>query len=61
MRMKLLYTIENGCIKIEQSSKRNFRVSYGSQVREFNNWRAAFEDFGYCLAHYLECESKLSR
>ena len=59
--MKLLYSIEDGYIKIEQSSKREFRVTYGLQVKSFDNWKSAFEDFGYCLAHYLECESKLKR
>ena len=59
--MKLLYSIEDGYIKIEQSSKRNFRVTYGLQVKRFDNWLSAFHEYGECLAHYLECESKLSR
>jgi hypothetical protein len=60
-KMKLLYSIENGYIKIEQTSKRNFQTTYGLQVKTFDNWQSAFENFGYCLAHHLECESILSR
>lgn len=59
--MKLLYSVEDGYIKIEQRSKRFYQTTYGLQVRTFANWQEAFADFGYCLAHHLECEGKLSR
>ena len=60
-KMKTLFAIDNGYILIEQSSNKNFRVTYGKQIKTFNNWESAFKEFGECVAHYLECEGVLSR
>lgn len=37
---------------------------HAGKVGTFNSWTIEYkgrEIFGYCLAHHLECESKLSR
>ena len=60
-KMKTLFAIDNGYILIEQSSKKNFRVTYGKQIKTFDNWESAFKEFGECVAHHLECEGILSR
>lgn len=60
-KMKTLFTAVEDYLYIQQSSKRFFTVTYGKQIKDFTNWESAFKNFGECLAHYLECESILSR
>jgi hypothetical protein len=64
MEMKTILTISEGLdfpVSIAQSGKRNFVVTYGKQISTFDNWKSAFEDFGYCVAHSLECAGNLIR
>lgn len=62
--MKTILIVSNGLdapVSIAQKGKRKFQVTYGLQVKTFDNWQPAFENFGYCVAHSLECASMLVR
>lgn len=62
--MKTIYQLTDTewPLSIQQKGKFLFVVQYGQDVpRVFNNWKEAFAEFGYCLAHSLECQSKLVR
>lgn len=48
-------------LAIKQKGKKNFEVHYGKQIKKFNDWKPAFEEFGYCLAHALELNGVLDR
>ena len=62
--MKTILIVSNGLdtpVSIVQKGKRKFVVTYGLQVKPFDNWKSAFEEFGYCVAHSLECSGMLVR
>jgi len=46
---------------LTNSTGKKYRVIYGEQVKDFDNWQAASHEFGYCVFHSLECASKIVR
>ena len=59
--MKNCITIDvNGFpIKLQQSGKDSFHVTYGKQVMKFLTYPAAAAELGSCIMHALACEGKL--
>jgi hypothetical protein len=60
--MKTCFQIERGFgwpIKVEQSAKGAFRVTYGKQVKANLDYAAAAHELGECIFHALACEGNL--
>lgn len=51
--------LKEHAIKVEQDSRRRFRVTYFKQVRSDLNYAQAAHEFGECVFHALACEAKL--
>lgn len=64
MKPKTIITVSENVyipVSIAQNGKNRFIVTYGQEVTKYDNWVKAFEQFGYKLAHSLECAGKLIR
>lgn len=59
--MQTIHEVEIGGlpIKIEQSARGRFTVTYWKQVRRDLSYGAAAREFGECVFHALACEGKL--
>lgn len=56
-----VYKVEGGAfsLKVEQTGKDRFTVTYGLQVRRGLTYTQAACEFGYCLFHLMACEGRL--
>ena len=60
--MKTVHEFVDGdCpVKLEQSTRGKFRVTYGAEVHADLNYAIAAKKYGYCVFHSLACAGKLN-
>ena len=61
MKAKEVYRVNNAAflLKVEQTGKDRFTVTYGLQIKRSLTYREAACEFGFCLFHLMACEGRL--
>jgi hypothetical protein len=57
--MKLCHQLQDLSVKLEQTGKDKFTVTYGKQIKHGLNYSQAAVEYGCVIMHALACDGKL--